>query len=127
MSRRRRVLIVEDDVDLRRMYRQVLTFGGYDVHEAGDGLSALRIIDADPPDGVILDLGLPIVSGHVVRQEIAAQAHTRQIPVIIVTGQMGDHGHLDAACVLQKPVSPERLLQSVRSCLASGGTSFIKS
>jgi DNA-binding response OmpR family regulator len=124
MLRRQRVLIVEDDADLRRMYRQALTFAGYAVQEAGDGLAALRMIDADPPDGVILDLGLPFVSGHTVRQEIAAQAQTRHIPVIIVTGQSGDHGSLGAACVLQKPVSTDRLLQTVKSCIAAGGTSF---
>ena len=121
MARPQRILIVEDDSDLRRMFRQMLSFGGYEVLEAGDGLNALRAIDAGPLDAVILDLGLPVLSGHVVRQELAAQAHTRQIPVIVVTGESGDHERLDAACVLRKPVSPERLLHVVRTCIASGG------
>lgn len=123
MFRRQRILIVEDDGDLRRMFRQMLSFGGYEVLEAGDGLHALHAIDASPPDAVILDLGLPVISGHAVRQELAAHAHTRQIPVIVVTGQSGDHDRLDAACVLRKPVSPERLLHVVRTCIASGGGS----
>lgn len=127
MSARQRILIVEDDVDLRRMFRQVLAFDGYEIQEAGDGLNALRFIDADPPDGVILDLGLPVVSGHVVRQEIASQMHTREIPVIVVTGQPGDHERLGVACVLRKPVSPERLLQTVRTFIASGGPAFTSS
>jgi len=123
MTRRRTILIVEDDVDLRRMFRQAIVFDGFDVREAGDGLDALRIIDAEPVDAVVLDLGLPLVSGYVVRQEIAAQAHTRHIPVIVVTGAVGAHERLEAACVLHKPVSPDRLVETIRKCMASGGGS----
>ena len=119
--RRQRILIVEDDGDLRRMFRQMLSLGGYEVLEAGDGLNALRAIEVAALDAVILDLGLPVLSGYVVRQELAADAHTRQVPVIVVTGESVDHDRLDAACVLRKPVSPERLLHVVRTCIASGG------
>ena len=75
MPGRRRILIVEDDVDLRQMFATWLKFAGYDVQQAGDGLEALRLIDGQPPHAVVLDLGLPLISGQVVRQEIAAQAH----------------------------------------------------
>src|SRR4051812_49227978 len=122
MSRRRAILIVEDDIDLRRMLRYALMLDGFDVQEAGDGLDALRLLDRDVPDAVILDLGLPVVSGRAVRQEIAAQAHMRHIPVIVVTGQPGPHDSLDVACVLQKPVSTDQLIRTVRSCIASGGS-----
>ena len=122
MSRRRAILIVEDDMDLRRMLRYALMLDGFDVQEAGDGLDALRLLDRAVPDAVILDLGLPVVSGHAVRQEIAAQAHMRHIPVIVVTGQPGPHDSLDVACVLQKPVSTDQLIRTVRSCIASGGS-----
>jgi DNA-binding response OmpR family regulator len=115
----RTVLIVEDDFDLRRMFRTALALAGFDILEAGDGLDALRVLDANRPDVVVLDLGLPIMSGEAVRQEIAAHAHTRQIPVVVVTGQPGTHDALDAACVLRKPISPERLVHVVRSCIAS--------
>lgn len=124
MERRARVLIVEDDADLRRMFRQALSFAGFEVDEAADGLEALRALERDLPDAVVLDLGLPLLSGSVVRQEIAAHAHTRQIPVIVVTGQPGAHDRLDAACILRKPVSTYRLIETVRSCLASGASPF---
>jgi two-component system chemotaxis response regulator CheY len=114
------VLIVEDDADLRRMFRTALALAGYEVFEAGDGLDALRVLDTTPPDAVILDLGLPFVSGAAVRQEIAAQAQTRRVPVIVVTGLPGAHDDLDAACVLRKPVSPDRLIQVVKTCIAAG-------
>jgi DNA-binding response OmpR family regulator len=113
-------LIVEDDDELRRMFRVALAFAGFNVKEADNGLDALRLIDRDPPDLVVLDLGLPVVSGHVVRQDIAAQAHTRNIPVVVVTGLPGEHDGLDVACLLKKPVTPEQLVRTVDSCLSSG-------
>lgn len=115
------VLIVEDDADLRRMFRTTLALAGYHVIEAANGLDALRVLDVTPPEAVILDLGLPFLSGVAVRQEIAAHAHTRHVPVIIVTGQPGAHEALDVACVLRKPVSPERLVHVVKECIAAGG------
>ena len=118
------ILIVEDDADMRRMFRTALALAGYQVIEASNGLDAMRLLDADPPRAVVLDLGLPIMSGRAVRQEIAAHAHTRDLPVIVVTGQPGDHHDLDAACVLRKPVSPERLIRTVQTCIASGGGAF---
>lgn len=121
MTGRQRILIVEDDEPLRRMVRHALTLAQYDVQEAGDGLAALRLLDTDPPDAVILDLGLPIISGHAVRAEIAAHAHTRDIPVIVMTGSAGEHDGLGVACVLRKPVELDQLIRTVRECIASGG------
>jgi len=103
------------------MFRQALALEGFEVREAGDGLEALRWLDVEVPDAVILDLQLPIISGLTVREELAAQAHLRHIPVIIVTGQEGPYDSLDAACVLRKPVATHRLVEVVRSCIASGG------
>ena len=114
------VLIVEDDTDLRRMFRTALALAGYQTLEAADGVDALRILDSNPPEAVVLDLGLPLMSGVVVRQEIAAHAHTRHVPVIVVTGLPGTHEELDAACVLRKPVSPDRLVHVVKTCIAAG-------
>lgn len=123
MPGRRTVLIVEDDGDLRHMFRAALAFAGFNVLEAGDGLHALHILDSNPPDLVVLDLGLPVISGQVVREELAAQAHTRDIPVVVVTGTSGPHDQLDVPCVLRKPVSPEELIRSVRRCLATDAPS----
>jgi DNA-binding response OmpR family regulator len=114
------VLIVEDDPVLRRMYRAALGLAGFDIVEADDGLAALHFLDHRTPDLVVLDLMLPTMSGLVVQQEIAAHAHTRNIPIVIVTGSDLSLDHVDVPCVLRKPVSPEALVDAVRSCLASG-------
>jgi DNA-binding response OmpR family regulator len=120
MPRREQILIVEDDEDLRRLFRTALTLAGYDVVEAGDGFEALRRIDTDPPDLVILDLMLPNISGLVVQQEIAAHVFTRQIPVVIITGSAAELEHIKVACVLRKPIDPDDLVAAVRSCLTKG-------
>ena len=99
--RRRTALIVEDDVELRRIFRLALSFDGFHGVEASDGLEALHLIDEEPPDLIVLDLGLPGVSGHEVLSEVAAHAETRRIPVVVVTGASEDLNHLDVACVLQ--------------------------
>jgi DNA-binding response OmpR family regulator len=108
---------VEDDVELRRLYRLALTFEGYDVEEAGDGIEALRQIDQQVPDLLILDLGLPALSGLAVQQDIAQHASTMALPIIIVTGSAADLGGIDVDCVLRKPVSPEELIRAVRRCM----------
>jgi DNA-binding response OmpR family regulator len=114
------ILVVEDDADLRRLYRTALTLAGFVVHDVSIGLDALRRIDMDPPDLVVLDLMLPDISGLVIRQEIAAHAHTRNIPVVIVTGSTLDLKDIEVPCVLRKPVSPEELVRTVHSCLTTG-------
>lgn len=120
MSERRTILVVEDDEDLRRLFRTALVLAGYDVVEAGDGLEALLRIDQAPPDLVVLDIVLPRLSGIAVQQEIAAQAVTREIPVVVITGSAMEADNLDVACFLRKPVSPEQVVDVVRRCLASG-------
>src|SRR5688500_427278 len=105
-DRRQTILIVEDDEDLRRLFRTTLSLDGFDVVEAGDGMEALRWIDHSPPDLVILDLMLPRVSGLVVQQEIAAQAVTREIPIVVITGSTITQEEINVACFLRKPVAP---------------------
>jgi two-component system phosphate regulon response regulator PhoB len=119
MPDRHTVLIVEDDTDLRRMYRAALAVAGYDVQEAGDGFEALRRLDWNPPDVVVLDLMLPTVSGHIVCQEIAESATTRHIPIVVVTGSEDELADLEVSSLLRKPVSPDQLIEAVKTCLGA--------
>ena len=120
MASRRTVLVVEDDAELRTFYRTALAFAGYDVQEAGTGLDALSSVDRGVPDIVVLDLMLPSVNGYAVLEELAAQAITRDIPVVVVTGTTAPLDHLNVPCVLRKPVTPEQLITAIERCLASG-------
>jgi adenylate cyclase len=118
---RKRVLVVEDEPDLRTLYKSTLALAGFAVVEARSGFEALLLIEAQPFDVIVLDLGLPGISGLTVRAEIASHASTRHIPVVVVTGMDAVPGDLDAACVLKKPVQPDLLVETVKKCLATGG------
>src|SRR5688572_27634904 len=91
VTRRSKILVVEDDPNLRYQYRSVLTLEGFAVDAVADGLDALQHLELeDLPDLVVLDLGLISVSGRSVQEDIAARARTRHIPVLVVTGDPGD-------------------------------------
>jgi two-component system alkaline phosphatase synthesis response regulator PhoP len=125
VSVRKKILIVEDNADVRGMFSAALKLDGFDVKEANSGFQALRSLDSNVPDLVILDLGLPGIDGFAVQREIAASAFIKHISVVIVTASGADLSHLDVACVLRKPVTTERLLKTVRECLQKasfGGT-----
>ena len=112
------VLIVEDDAELRELYRRALAAARYRTIVAEDGLSALQMIEQGHVDVVILDLELPRVSGWDVYQELRATGTTQRMPIIIVTGN--DLKGIDArdlAAFLPKPVDPFRLVSAVDSAL----------
>jgi DNA-binding response OmpR family regulator len=109
------VLIVEDDPTLCTFYRSALQIAGYAVITADDGVSALRQIDGSVPEAMVLDLGLPRLSGRDVGREVAA--HLPQLPIVVVTGSSEEIDATDFACVLRKPISAVALIEAVESCL----------
>lgn len=111
------MLVVEDDAQLRELYRMALRAAGYAVVAVDDGLDALEFADQTIPAAVVLDLGLPRVGGRDVQQELAAHEATRHVPIILVTGQSGDVHEGDYACVLRKPIRPDQLVEAVENCL----------
>lgn len=124
LTRQKAVLVVEDDHGTRDLYRTALIAAGYSVAAVEDGLDALRRIEHDAPALVVLDLVLPRLGGYDVYREMQANPVTRDIPVIVVTGQ--DVHHLPSAqfhYFLRKPVSPDALLATVRSALTRSARS----
>ena len=106
------ILIVGESVDLCRMFRRVLTLAGYEVREAGDGAAALRLLDGRTPDLVVLDLEVPPAPS---LRQVAEQARAREVPAIIIVAAASPLADLPRAnCVLTRPVTPERLIATVR-------------
>ena len=114
-------MVVEDDALLREFYKRVLVGSGYRVTAVGDGMDALRHIDAgETPDMVILDIRLPRLSGRDVKRELRSNPRTRRTPILVVTGI--DPETLDPAdfpTVVRKPISPDALLDAVAQCVPS--------
>jgi DNA-binding response OmpR family regulator len=110
-----KVLIVEDDPVLCTFYRSALQIAGYVVVTADDGISALRQIDGGVPEALVLDLGLPRLSGRDVGREVAH--HLPQLPIVVVTGSAEEIDPDEFACVLRKPITAVALIDAVEDCL----------
>jgi len=115
-----RVLVVDDDDSVRRFLVTLISTGGYSAVEAADGPGALDRLAGEEIDLVLLDLGIPGMSGLDILQRIRSDPETSQLPVIIVTGadQLDDRvSGLDsgASDYITKPFEPEELLARVRA------------
>jgi twitching motility two-component system response regulator PilH len=117
-----RILVVEDDPDLRALYASALRVAGYEVEAVADGLDALYHLDNRVPALVVLDIGLPRISGRTVYEEISHQPHTRRLPIVVVTGDPGDLEETRYLCILRKPVDLDALVTTVEQCLSKGGS-----
>ena len=80
MTPRPRILLVDDEAAIQRAVGPLLRSRGYDVDIAGTGADALRIVDEQPPDLVVLDLGLPDIQGTEVCRRIRARVET---PILV--------------------------------------------
>jgi DNA-binding response OmpR family regulator len=114
-----KVLIVDDDHDLRELIGFVLKSAGYETVEVGDGLEAVRAHAALRPSLVILDVNLPGIDGFEVCRRIRAEAAT-PVMMLTVRGEDADQVKgldLGADDYLTKPFSPRTLLARVRAIL----------
>jgi CheY-like chemotaxis protein len=122
---RRLVLVVEDSDAIRTAFTILLEESGYDVAAAPTGAEAVRLASEREPDLVLLDLGLPDISGLEVARRIKAAPRTRSIPVVALTGRDDDADRealLAAGCsaYLLKPIDTKKLIQSLPSYIAPG-------
>ncbi|HTM05149.1 MAG TPA: response regulator [Vicinamibacterales bacterium] len=117
------VLVVEDQLELRRLYAEQLVLSGFDVIEAGNGEDAIAHTSAQAPDVVLMDLSLPILDGWEATRRLKADSRTAHIPVVALTAHDGS-GELQratrAGCdwFVPKPCPPDALIVEVRRVLA---------
>ena len=115
-----RILVIEDDAAIADAIVAALTRAGHAVDRLISGRQADAALQAHPYDLVVLDLGLPILDGLSIQQELAAQAISREIPVVIVTGSSDDLTHVDVSCILRKPFTVDELVRTIRRCMHLG-------
>ena len=119
-AERRRVLLVDDHEDSRRMLSLLLQFSGYEALEARDGIEGLRVAVEEKPDIAVIDIGLPGTNGYEVARRLRADPATRALPLIALTGYGQNEDRLRALEAgfdlhLVKPVEPARLLEALAS------------
>lgn len=117
-----RILVIEDERDIRRILRQILELSGYEVAEAANGEDGLRSVAEKAPDLIICDVAMPGMDGFTVLRELRKNPGTEFIPVIFLTARADREPirigmNLGAEDYLTKPFSSDELLQSVAARL----------
>jgi len=118
----KRILVIEDHEDNRRILRDLLTSAGYESIEAVTGEDGVALAETHRPDLILMDIQLPGVDGYEATRRIKAKPALRQIPVIAVTSYAlsGDEVKaMEAGCdaYVTKPFSPRALLAKIREYL----------
>jgi DNA-binding response OmpR family regulator len=119
-----KILIVDDDPDLRRGLNLRLRANHFDTAYATDGFSAISMAQKERPDLIILDIGLPAGDGFVVLDRLQQSAQLATIPVIVLTARDPQFNkertlRLGATAFLQKPADNDELLNVIRATLTS--------
>lgn len=125
MVPKKRILIVDDELDFVKMLQARLRIEGYEVLVAEDGIRGVQTARREKPDLIILDIMMPGMDGHTVCDTLKKSILTWSIPVIYLTARTGQADELlamekGARYYLNKPYNPAMLLEMVKSALSSG-------
>jgi DNA-binding response OmpR family regulator len=117
-----KILVVDDEADIRKVLQEILTAAGYQVLTAADGRDALPITLADQPDLIITDIRMPKLDGLTLCRALRGHPDTADIPVVILTAgntaeQMQASFEAGADDFLPKPLNPEEIKLRVRTLL----------
>jgi CheY-like chemotaxis protein len=108
-----RVLLVDDDADLREMCSEYLTTAGYDVLQAENGAVAIDVAIGRKPDVIVMDLEMPVMAGLEAMQRLGVDPRTRAIPVVVLSANgvlpQATAERLGCKVCLLKPCDPRDL------------------
>ena len=118
----KRILVVEDQPDSRRIIRDMLAPTDYEITEAENGEEALAAITKQRPDLILMDVQMPIMDGYTATRRIKGDATLRSIPIIAVTSYALTDEEKKARAAgcddyVPKPFSPRQLLAKIRQYL----------
>jgi DNA-binding response OmpR family regulator len=124
-----KILVVEDDTNIREYLVDAFKEAGYSVKQTADGAEALKMVKDSPPDLIVLDLGIESISGETVCEEVK-KMHP-DLPIIILTAKNTStevvHGFdLGADDYISKPFETDELLARIRTRLKQKGTSTLE-
>jgi DNA-binding response OmpR family regulator len=116
-----RILVIEDERHIARLLDHILTKEGYEVEVAHDAESALETIESFEPDALLLDIGLPGISGLDFLRQIRLDTRWASLVVLVLSAHWFEHDDpsiADAGATAQcpKPIAPSKLLRKLREC-----------
>jgi len=129
-TRKRTILVVDDEPEIVTLLRFVLEKEGYAVNEASNGQVALEVLGMEPvkaetslPDLLILDIMMPVMDGYALNMRLQAADRTRSIPILVLTAKgqkMRDLFEMapNVAAYVQKPFDPKMLRELIAGILA---------
>ncbi|MEP6918372.1 MAG: response regulator, partial [Acidobacteriota bacterium] len=114
------ILLVDDFDDAREMYSESLIFYGYRVTSAGDAATAIEMAVEQQPDLILMDAALPGMSGWDATRALKADARTRNIPLLMLTGHVLTESKERAANagadgLIPKPCLPDELVREIEA------------
>jgi two-component system chemotaxis response regulator CheY len=117
----RRILLVDDDDDLREALAELLSDEGFLVSQASNGRDALDVLDAQPTDLIVLDYMMPVMSGPEFRAQQRARPAVAAIPVVLLSAanDCAEFKTMAPAVIIKKPFKIPVLLRSIRELLPS--------
>ena len=118
MTQSRKILVIDDDLDIRRGLNARLRANGYETHFAQDCIGAISAARKEKPDLIVLDIGLPGGDGFLVLERLKNNTNLATIPVVVLSARDADRNEqraLDGGAVafLQKPADNEELLGTI--------------
>lgn len=126
MTDKGKILYVEDNFDNRMLIRRVLMAEGYAVIEATNANDAIKMIESEKPDLILMDINMPEVDGYTLTARIKSTPGMSRIPIVAVTANVmrGDREKsLEAGCdgYIQKPIDIDTLTQQVERYIQRKG------
>lgn len=118
-----KILIAEDDRDIRELIVLTLKFHGFEVVSAEDGETAVKLAPTDTFDLILMDVRMPKMTGYEACRQIKAQSQTKDIPVIFLSAK-GQEAEIEtgfgagAADYILKPFAPQALVDSINAVLS---------
>lgn len=119
-----KVLIIEDDLVIQKMYKRVFEFEGFEIVQAFDGKVGVELTKMVAPDMILLDIMMPVISGLQALDMIKVDPMTERIPVIVFTNLASEQDAENVlskgavACVHKSQVDPKQVVQMVRDELS---------
>ena len=122
-----KILIVDDEEILRRIYSDRLSFEGFEVETAADGEEALNKIKAAAPNLILLDILMPKLNGLQVLEQLNTNPQLKQIPVIVLSNVANDENIKKALSLgakdylLKTNFSPNEIISKIKALIDTGG------
>ena len=118
VTRSKKILIIDDNVDIRLSLADILINDGFKVATAKNGLEGLNYLSRhDHPDLILLDLSMPVMDGYDLMSKIRESSDLRKIPVIIISGEVDEERihalAMDKLALLQKPLDVQQFIDVV--------------